>query len=484
MAVVCPGFNTLLISPKSYDDRFDQKTRPYQFFPYSVVYLTNYLKRNHICAVDYLDLCVEDREDLYRRITTESFDLIGITSTTAARFQNFDLIRMIRRLAPQARIVVGGQFFSSTATEALQHLPEIDFVVRGEGEITLAELVEALAHGGPLDAIHGLSYRENGVIIENPPRKPEMDLTRFEVDYSLIAKPEYSMLVPMRNWEDDPCKAAFPIMLGRGCNNHCIFCIHRYLPYRVIKTDAALRQIRWAMEALGTRHFMFTDPSFCERKAFVWEFCDRLISENLRIEWYCEGRADIPLDLLAHMRKAGCISIDFALESASSRVLKALRKNTDPAAITAFAQACTQLGIKASYFTMISLPEERVEDAEQTLEAIAQLSTLGLQTSVAHLQIHPGTPLEALAREQGVLAEDFSWYDETFHCDLPSISPRDGSIPHYFQHLNAAEVCILQRQAYRLQSMGTQIHALVDNMNALASATKRLMDQVGLAPTV
>ena len=446
-------FNVLLVSPKSYEDRYDQKLRPYNFYPYSVVYLVSYLKKMRICKADFIDLVKEDREQLYRRVQEEHFDLIGFTSTSEARFATIELIKEIKKMSPSSKIVTGGHFFSNTAKDALKYISEIDFVVVGEGEITLAELVHQLSnHKNQFETIDGLVYRQDGEIIKNPARKPELDLQKLEIDYSLIQKPGYDLLLPMRNWEDDPEKKAFPMMLGRGCNNKCIFCIHRYLPYRVAKIESVIGRIQWAKQNLNAKYFMFTDPSFCERNAFVDKLSAELIENNYDVKWYCEGRADIPLDLLEKMRRAGCISIDFAIESGSKRVLNALRKRLDPGQILSFARKCQELGIRASYFTMISLPDERQEDFMETYRLISGLTDLGLYGSrVAPLIIFPGTDLEALAIERGLMPAHFSWYDNSYRCPYGFINRREENMPHYLEHLTEKQVIQNIDMARRMQ---------------------------------
>jgi anaerobic magnesium-protoporphyrin IX monomethyl ester cyclase len=431
----------LLVSPKSYEESAEQKLTKYYLFPYSIVYLVNYLRKERLCDVNYMDLAMEAKENLYQRVAQEGFDLIGFTSTAEARFSTIDHIKQVCQIAPRTKIVVGGHFFSQTAEEALRRIPQIDFVVRGEGELTLADLVCVLAEGrSTFESIDGLSYRVNHSVIHNVDRKPEPNFERFQIDYGLIMKTGYDLLFPMKNWEEREDMLAFPIMLGRGCNQKCIFCIHRYLPYRTLKLEHMTAQIDWAIERVGTRHFMFTDPSFSERKGFITDLCHYLIDKRYGIRWYCETRADVSPDVLRLMSRAGCISVDFALESGSERVLRALEKRIKLSDIESFARTCQDLGIRASFFTMVSLPEEKEEDFLKTYEMILLLLGYGLRTSLAPLIIYPGTELEILARDRGILPSDFSWYDRSYRCPYGFISPRERTMPHYLEHLSEKKI--------------------------------------------
>ncbi|MBN1556196.1 MAG: radical SAM protein [Phycisphaerae bacterium] len=444
--------NVLLVSPKSYEDRFDQKTRPFHFFPYSIVFLTNYLRQQDLCDVDYMDLVKDSTDTLFSLIQNGTYDLIGFTSTVEARFITMGLIRKVKEFSPRTKIVVGGYFFSKTADEAMKRVREIDYVVRGEGEITLSELVKTISENrNDFQSIPGLSYRNNGNIVHNDDREPEKSIDKFRIHYPLINKPGYSLFIPFKNYENDPSKKAFPIMLGRGCNNKCIFCINRFLPYRVLSVSSAIEQIDAAIKEYDAKYFMFTEPSFTERKKFVREFCEYLINNHYHIYWYCEGRADTDLSLLDLMRKAGCVSMDFALESGSDKVLANLKKKCNIDKIHGFAKRCSELGIRCNYFTMVSLPGETLPDAYKTLNIIRQLRKYNMRTSVSPLIILPGTEVERLAKERGILPRDFSWYDDNYQCPYSYISPRESNMPHWLEHLSESNIRGIVLKGYKAQ---------------------------------
>jgi len=434
--------NVLLVSPLPYPSNgSDQKLNSHRLYPYSVVYLVNYLKRNNICEADYLDLVMNDEPELARRVQEEHFDLIGFTSTTSSRFDTIDLIKRVRGISPESQIVVGGNFFTATGVDALKHVPEIDFVVYGEGEITLAELVQGIAaETREFAHVNGLIYRSNGNIVKNPPRPEEKDVDKFKIDFDLIKKPGYDMLFPMLNFPDRDDMRAFPIMAGRGCNQQCIFCQYRLMKFRVRKIDSIMEDIDWAIRNLNARYFMFADPSFTERVTFVEQFCNHLIDNNYNIKWYCEARADMSLDLLRLMNRAGCISLDFALESGSDKVLQTLRKRVKMSEIDTFAKECHQLGVHASVFTMVSLPDEKPEDLEKTFDILKKLFEYGFHSQPQPLNIFPGTPLEQIAIERGVLPRDFSWYDRDYQCHLKFILDRENKVPHYLEGLTEEQV--------------------------------------------
>lgn len=440
----------LLISPWSYPPSVSKdhtKVLEYRLYPFSIVYLVNYIKKLDLCEIDYMDLVMASLDDYLSRIQSEKFDLIGFTSTTEARFSTIDLIRQTRKLSPHSQIVVGGMFFGPKRQECLHQVSEVDYVVYGEGEKTLAELIQFLSQKNiSLSAIDGLCFRnENGQIQENQPRKEEQELDQFKIDYDLIHKEGYDLLFPLKNYENEGYMA-FPLMLGRGCNQKCIFCVHRLHKYRVRKLSSIMEDIDWAIDKLKARYFMFTEPSFCERRKFVEEFCNHLIQNNYQIKWYCEGRVDTPIELLKLMAKAGCISMDYALESGSDSVLKTLGKRTKINEVHHFAQSCRDLGIRSYVFSMYSLPDETYEDLLLTEEIVKNLCENGIGSDPCGLLIYPGTPLEKLAHLKGVLSPEFDWYDPNFRTQLKHAQPRAMTVPHYQEHLTDEQItAFLQR---------------------------------------
>lgn len=432
--------NVLLVSPWSYPTNIngsDAKLTGYRLYPFSIVYLVNYLRRMNACDVDYVDLVMISLDELEERIQKEHFDLIGFTSTTEARFTTIEVIKRIKACSSQSLIVGGGSFFGTKRMQVMNNLPEMDFVVYGEGEITLLELVRTLSQGqSDFASIPGLVFRDqNGQVIENEMRPDVKDIEELKIDYDLIHKEGYDLLFPLKNFEEEGLMA-FPLMLGRGCNQKCIFCVHRLARYRVRKMDSIIADIDWAMNKLGTKYFMFTEPSFCERRKFVEEFCHYLIDHNYNIKWYCEGRVDTPIELLRLMAKAGCISMDYALESGSDEILNNIGKKIDLNQVKEFSHTCRELGIRSYVFSMFSLPGETKEDLFKTEAIIKEMCEHGVGSAPCGMLIYPGTPLENLAIKKGVLPADFNWMDPAFETQVKHAQPRATKVPHYQELLD------------------------------------------------
>jgi radical SAM superfamily enzyme YgiQ (UPF0313 family) len=422
----------LIQVPTSWDDI--QKENIEDLYPFSLLYLASYLKKNNIksqvidCSAAKLDL-----HYLGEHLVKLNPDIIGLTSTTVNRFNTINTAKYIKSILPNVKLILGGRHFSYIPENTLYNVPEVDFVVSGEGEISLLELVNCIRSNGYFDKIKGLTYRNNLNIIRNHPREAHSRIDDFDLlseeDLNIIGR--YSLSVPMRHFRYD----SIPILVGRGCPNRCTFCVQRSDTYRVRSTDSIMREIDRKYRQTGSRFISFIDPALTIRKRFVYELCEALDDYPVDFMWYCEGRADTPVETVKRMSSSGCIAIDFALESGSLRVLNAIQKDINLDQIKSFAKLCHSLDIKTLVFTMVSMPEETEEDAQMTLEFLRAISPFVHTCVNAVTQIFVGTKLEIQAREKGILPDSFSWFDESFRQPIKEFGP--STIPIHYEHLSA-----------------------------------------------
>lgn len=402
-------------------------------FPYSLLFLQNYLLTENIES-QIIDLYRQESDKLFDIIKEAARPVIGVTAQPHSALKALDLISKIKAINNDSLIVVGGNFFTNTRRDVLTRFKEVDVVVRGEGEITFCEFVKAIRENKSPDTIDGITYRKNGIIIENRNRSPERDLEKVSLKYERLPLTDrFREGILIHNFEKENYRS-YPVFLGRGCPGKCVFCEYNQFSYRVRRIPFILQELDFLINNYGAKFFTFADPSFCIRDNFVRELCGALIEKYPRIRWSCEARIDTPPETLELMAKAGCISIDFGLESGSEKVLKAINKNISLARTAEFVKTCYSLGIRTHMFLMVSLPDETEEDAMHTLRVSGEISKYVTSMSLAVTQILPGTELERLALDKGLLPSDFSYYDERFFHKHTRFC--DKHIPIYFEHLN------------------------------------------------
>src|SRR3989338_1741271 len=273
-------------------------------------------------------------------------ELIGLTSVTptfnAAQKISFEL----KRAFPGTPIVMGGPHVTSLPEDSLNFTPEVDFVIAGEGELTIIELVKALEEKkADFSAINGVGYRNNGKIILNPSRPviEELDSLPYPA-YHLLPIREYAPSVVYRIRG----KSTF-IMSSRGCPAFCTFCANTVTgrKLRVHSLDYFLGLLHHIIDVYGIRHFTIVDDNFIADPDRAREICKRIIKERLNITWFIFARTDHcqDLELLKIMRRAGCVYVQLGIESGNEEVLRQLGKNVSKEACVKAGMNCRQAGI-------------------------------------------------------------------------------------------------------------------------------------------
>ncbi|MBL7071381.1 MAG: B12-binding domain-containing radical SAM protein [Candidatus Omnitrophica bacterium] len=410
------------------------------FYPFSLIYLMNYsLKAGY--HVDLYDLYMDPYEGLIEVIRNDKPHVIGVTSQALNRFEAMEVLKKIKTDFPEVLTVLGGKFFvdgEGFGEEILKSESYIDMVVVGEGEETFKEILDAIENKTTFKKIKGLVYRDKfGKIIENEKRRFTANLDEFAIDFNVLPEKisnRYSAMVTLRNFEVDDLRG-YAMLIGRGCVGKCIFCERSTNPlYSVRSVESCLEEIETVIKKNNTRYFSFNDPCLTNRHSFVKNLCNAIIERKLNIKWCCEARVDTPIEVLELMRKAGCVSVDFGVESGSPRILKIIKKAINIDMVVKFADACNNLGIRSGAFFMISHPDEREEDVGLTLKLIRRLCKKHIPCRLGFTMILPNTELERIARERNILPKDFSWLDKGYSHDNKFV--QEKTIPPYVEHLS------------------------------------------------
>ncbi len=384
--------------------------------PLGIIYIGTILKNSGIdvelVPAELLNL---SWKEIARKIETDKPDILGATSTTENRFQAFKLLKLAKKVNPRVWTVFGGPHASMAAKDTLEHIKEIDIVVRNEGEITSVEIVKALEDGDSyynLRKVLGISFRdEDGAVIENPRRpyiKP-LDLIPIP-DRKLIGFREYNFRM------DIPGKGKVPalnLMTSRGCPFNCNFCatpVNWGRTVRMHSLERVTQEIELGMKDYGIKAVWFYDDTFDANRKRLEKLCDTFIERKYDINWYAEVRVDIlTKPLLEKMVKSGLYYLSFGVEAGSERVRKEIiRKNVDIEQVRNAIKWAREFGITPNPFFIFSHPTETWKEAQETIKLIEEFSPYS-DISVSILHIYPGTDLEKTARELRILPEKFTW---------------------------------------------------------------------------
>jgi len=379
-----------------------------------------------------------------REIQTFTPDIIGVTSTTENRFLSFKLIKIAKKALPKALTILGGPHASMAAEDCLEHLPELDIVVRSEGEMTMSELCKTLEKDKNIESlasVPGISLRINGKIKTNPSRPPIQNLDSLPFPaYHLVPFEKYNFLFGVPGHGMLP---AVNMMTSRGCPFNCNFCatpINWGRKVRMRSPQNIVDEIEFLVKKYGIRVIFFYDDTFNANPKRVEQICDLIIERKLNIFWKCDIRIDIfNRPLLVKMKKAGLFHLSFGLEAGSERIRnEIINKKIKITDFHNVVQWCLELNIIPNPFFIFSHPTETWEEARETVRIIEQYKDK-IEGSIAILHIYPGTPLEKTAKEIGILPKDFSWAKK-YRSKIVTLPTAQGEVPLFVDKLNWAQI--------------------------------------------
>jgi len=303
-------------------------------------------------------------------------------------------------------------------------------VVIDEGEITFLELIKTLETGKPLDEVLGIAYKKDGKVIKNAPRPLIKNLDELpDKPYELVDIKKYFGFSHEGN--DEPSIA---ISTSRGCNFKCTFCYDTVFynnTWRALSVDRTMEIIKNMVDKFGIRNIYFQDDNFVVSIPRFREIVDRIIDENLDINWGLMGiRIDtigrLDNELLSKVVRAGCKSMDSGLESGSDKMLKMIRKGFTVQQALDGNRKIAKFPIIMKYSFIGGYPTESEEDLKMTIDMISQLVKDNKDACTPFLiySAYPGVPLYEVAKQYGVkepqTLEDWSSFDyESSYLNYP-----------------------------------------------------------------
>ncbi len=250
--------------------------------------------------------------------------LIGHSGSTSAHPTVVELTRRFRAELPNLTIIYGGVFPTYHFRDILAHEPQIDVIVRGEGEATVSKLIAAIECGDDLASVEGIAFRRDGQIVETPPARMIEDLNAYRVGWELIDPKRYSYYGGKR---------AVVMQFSRGCPHLCNYCGQRgfWARWRHRDPQKFAKEIAWLHRTHGVELINLADENPTVNKAIWRELCEAIIAENINVTIIGSTRADDIVrdaDILHLYRKAGVERFLLGMENTDEATLKKIRKGS------------------------------------------------------------------------------------------------------------------------------------------------------------
>jgi len=344
--------------------------------------------------------------DFVKIVESWSPDVVGLSSLTPTIRLAYKAAKAVKAVDEDIKVVVGGVHATFMWREVLEECPHVDYVVLGEGEETMSQLIEALEKEAKPRGISGIALRnESGEAVMTGPWRP-VDLERLP--------PPARHLLPMDRYTvfDRPVRVVH-IMASRGCPYGCIFCATSYYFGRRVRfrrVEQVLDEVAECADKYKTKTFAFTDDELTINKRWFDSFLKGLRERGLDIRWTCGSRVDsVDERLLARMFSSGCTTIYFGVESGSQETIDKIGKRIDLRQAEKVFEAIRKVGGSAVATFILGFPWETVDDMKKTIKFALKLDPDYAQFTYA--TPYPGTPLYEMAKEHDLIVDhDWSHY--------------------------------------------------------------------------
>jgi anaerobic magnesium-protoporphyrin IX monomethyl ester cyclase len=359
-------------------------------------------------AVSILDLDTM-KPEVHDRVLLEALRqcnprIIGVTSLSNSFASARQIIQVAKAARPEILTVLGGIHAAVLSDNRLLMDPNIDVIVRGEGEATFAELVRRHLDGRSLEGIQGISYRQGNQLVRQADRPLCRDLD--------------ALPLPAHHLVENNHYRTRSISSSRGCAHSCTFCSIQTLYRRVVRT----RSVSSLMEEIegllhyGAQRIMFTDDNFTFDLDRVRDLCGEIIRRGYHrlVAFYAQGRID---DLCRHPRMAGLLSsagfqaLYIGAESGSADILNYYQKKIVPEDLLRGVSLCVEQNLTPVVNFILFGPMDSRDTIRQTLRLARQLFENGGEIVYTEALIpYPGTPIKAALERDGKFREDGDVY--------------------------------------------------------------------------
>ena len=372
--------------------------------------------RNEGYDVSILDAYFLSWKEMEAALREKKPDVLGITCLTEGRASAYGLARLAKSLDPTVKTVMGGHHAAYLCEQVLENYP-VDIVVRGEGELTFLELVQALENKADLQRVKGIAYRDEGVVVKTSKREFMSDLDRLPVPlyefFDFDCYPDYRIRMAYRGKPRKKIGRYVSVVTSRGCPGNCLFCSSsRFwgVKWRSRSAESVVDEVEMLYKDYRARYINFADDAFTIEPERVIAICKEILKRKLRIRWDCTTRVNaVSVEMFEWMKAAGCFFVSFGVESGCASVLANINKRITIPDITRAFKLAHKAGLRAVAFLMVGNPGESDVSVDETAALLKAIRPW--RTSVSVAMVFPGSALYERAKASGFLNDDF-WLTE------------------------------------------------------------------------
>lgn len=415
------------------------------------------------------------------RVLADDPDVVGITTWTHLYHVCCDLAQAFKRRRPALKVVLGGPHVTIFPAETLEEEPAADYVIYGEGELAMVELLQALAGTGGFPGIEGLAWRDGGNVVKNAPRP----INRAIGELPFPARDAMNIgKYPLRAWNGERMTT---MMTSRGCPYACTYCFKGLFGRRYITTpnDLIIAEMEEIHEKYGITHFYFVDDLFVVNIKRLLEFVEEMRKRKLPFKWQCLARVDrLEREHYAAMAEAGCSKIHYGIETGDPDMMVRVDKEASIEQVRNAVTWCHEAGMMAKGYFMIGLPGETEETARRTIEMACELPLAEAMFSLT--TPFPGTAMweDIKDRFDGIPRKELfkraSYYYGTRNVSEPMFNMSQLPMGRLIELVDEAEYAFRTR-GYMARRIESSLATRLDRM-IFRLTQKRWVKRFGVGP--
>lgn len=417
------------------------------YFPIGIAYIASVLRdAGHDVTIYNQDVYHYSESHLKSFLIDNEFDMVGI-GIVGGYYQYQKLLEISKAInsVPNRPFYILGGHGPSPEPEYFLKKSKADVVVIGEGEITAVKLLDAIENNRDLSTVNGIAYLNNEKLMVTPRQELIKDLDSIPFPAWDLFPMEYYTLFrePLaRNNE-----RVFFIVSSRGCPYSCNFCYRMEKGIRFRSPENIVEEIKILKERYGVSYISFYDELVMSSRGRITKLCDAFIENNLNIRWLCNGRLNFATrDVLEHMKRAGCVFVNYGIESFDDNALKAMNKKLTVEMITKGIEATLEVGLSPGFNIIFGNIGENAETLQKGVDFLLKYDDHAQLRTIRPVTPYPGSALYYYAIEKGLLRDISDFYENKHvNSDLVSVNFTEHSDEEFHRLLFEANKTLIEK---------------------------------------
>lgn len=416
-------------------------------FPLGIAYIAAVCRESgHEVVIYSQDVYHYSEEHLLNYLNTNDFDVVG-TGTCGGYYQYRKMLKIsetIHRTDKKPIFIIGGHLVTPEPEYFLQKT-KADYIVLGEGEETMQELLQAIEDHLPIKEVKGIAYQDaEGKFVQNERRELIEDIDSLPYPAWDLFPIDHYALLRMANIKQT--ERSMIMYSGRGCTFKCNFCYRMDPGFRPRAAQSIIDEMRILKERYGVAYIAFFDELMVSSIERVTEICNKMIEANLNMKWDCNGRLNYAKpEVLLLMKQAGCVFINYGIESMDDVALRNMNKALTTKQIIEGIENTLAAGISPGYNIIFGNIGETKECLQKGVDFLLKYDDHAQMRTIRPVTPYPGCPLYDYAIENGYLKDCEDFYENKhLNSDLLAVNFTDMTDDEFHEALFEANAKLLK----------------------------------------